>query len=54
MVEGVRSLITTPALRRRLIQGGYDTARAHTLERQARSLMQIVARECGVAIRDAA
>jgi len=34
-----------------LIQGGYATARAHTLERQAASLMQTVATECGVPIR---
>jgi len=50
MVDAVRSLITTPPLRQRLIQNGYATARAHTLERQAASLMQIVAAECGVAI----
>jgi glycosyltransferase involved in cell wall biosynthesis len=54
MIDGVLSLITTPAVRQRLIQGGYATARAHTLERQAASLMQIVARECGVPLPDAA
>jgi glycosyltransferase involved in cell wall biosynthesis len=51
MVDALRSLITTPSLRQRLIQDGYATARAHTLERQAASVMQIVATECGVAIR---
>jgi len=51
MVEAVRSLITTPSLRQRLIQGGYATARAHTLERQAASLMQTVAAECGLQLR---
>ena len=50
MVDALRSLITNPPLRQRLIQGGYATARAHTLERQAASLMQIVAKECGVPI----
>ena len=48
VVDALLSLITTPPLRQRLIQGGYATARAHTLERQAASLMQIVAQECGV------
>ena len=51
LVDAVRSLIKTPALRQRLIQGGYATARAHTLERQAASLMQTVAAECGVQLR---
>ena len=51
LVDALQALITTPSLRQRLIQGGYDTARAHTLERQAASLMQIVATECGLAIR---
>jgi phosphatidylinositol alpha-1,6-mannosyltransferase len=51
LVDALRTLITTPSLRQRLIQGGYDTAKAHTLERQAESLMQIVATECGLAIR---
>jgi len=51
MIDAVRSLIATPPLRQRLIQGGYATARAHTLERQAASLMQTVAKECGVPIR---
>ena len=51
LADAVLSLITTPGLRQRLIQGGYATARAHTLERQAASLMETVARECGVPIR---
>ena len=51
MIDALRSLITSPALRQRLIQHGYATARAHTLERQAASLMQTVAAECGLAIR---
>ena len=48
LVDAVRSLITTPSLRQRLIQGGYATARAHTLERQAAELMETVAAECGL------
>lgn len=51
LVDAVRSLITTPALRQRLIQGGYATARAHTLERQAAALMQTVSAECGLQLR---
>jgi glycosyltransferase involved in cell wall biosynthesis len=51
MAGALQSLIATPALRQRLIQGGYATARSHTLEHQAASMMQIVARECGVPLR---
>lgn len=42
VVAAVRRLIETPALRQRLIQGGYATARAHTLERQAAQVMSAV------------
>jgi phosphatidylinositol alpha-1,6-mannosyltransferase len=51
LVKALDSLITTPALRQRLIHNGYATARAHTLERQAASLMQTVAAECNLPIR---
>ena len=51
LVAAVRSLIATPALRQRLIQGGYATARAHTLERQAASMMQTLAATCGLQLR---
>ena len=51
LADAVRSVVTTPALRQRLIQAGYATVRAHTLERQAASLMETVAQECGVPIR---
>jgi glycosyltransferase involved in cell wall biosynthesis len=44
-------LIADAPLRQRLIRNGYATARAHTLEQQADSLMQIVSREYGVALR---
>jgi glycosyltransferase involved in cell wall biosynthesis len=42
LVAAVRRLIETPPLRQRLIQGGYATARAHTLERQAAQMMSAV------------
>lgn len=41
----VEALISTPALRQRLIREGYATARAHTLERQAAEMMQTVRQE---------
>lgn len=41
----VRRLVRDPELRRRLIQGGYATARTYTLERQAADMMQAVAAE---------
>ena len=44
----VHQLITQPDLRRTVIQGGYATARAHTLERQAAEMMAIVATELPV------
>ena len=46
----------TGELRRRLIQGGYATARAHTLERQAADMMRVVVGEpsCRLPIRLAA
>lgn len=42
VADAVRTLMATPALRQRLIQGGYRTARAHTLERQAAEMMRVV------------
>ncbi len=45
VVAAVQKLITQPALRRKVIQGGYATARAHTLERQAGEMMRIVSAE---------
>ena len=43
--EAIRALILSPALRQRLIQRGYETARAHTVEHQAAAMMQIVGGE---------
>jgi phosphatidyl-myo-inositol dimannoside synthase len=42
LMTAVKNLIDTPALRQRLIAGGYATARAHTLERQAAHVMGAV------------
>jgi glycosyltransferase involved in cell wall biosynthesis len=50
VAEAVRLLLYSPALRRQLIQQGYETARAHTLDRQAASMMQVVAREMQVSL----
>jgi glycosyltransferase involved in cell wall biosynthesis len=50
VIGALRSLIATPPLRQRLIQGGYATSRAHTLERQAAALMETVATECKLPI----
>jgi glycosyltransferase involved in cell wall biosynthesis len=47
IASAVESLIATPSLRQRLIQGGYDTVRAHTLDRQAAEMMAVVKRETG-------
>lgn len=47
-------LIDDGELRRRMIANGYDTARAHTLERQAARMMEIVAARLGVPLRDPA
>jgi glycosyltransferase involved in cell wall biosynthesis len=50
VAAAVRRLAHDGELRRRLIQGGYATARKHTLERQAAEMMQVVAAELGLAI----
>jgi phosphatidyl-myo-inositol dimannoside synthase len=51
VAEAARAVLTTPALRRRLIEGGYATARAHTLERQAAVMMTVVAGDRRVTLR---
>ena len=48
VAESVSRLIGDAALRQRLIRRGYETAGAHTLERQAASVMTVVASETGV------
>jgi glycosyltransferase involved in cell wall biosynthesis len=49
MLAAVKRVVASPDLRRRLIQGGYATARAHTLDRQAAEMMALVHREFGIA-----
>jgi glycosyltransferase involved in cell wall biosynthesis len=44
----VRRVIGDAALRQRLIQGGYETARACTLENQAARMMEVVSSRLGV------
>jgi glycosyltransferase involved in cell wall biosynthesis len=54
IARAVKRLIDDAALRRRLIQGGYETARGLTVERQAADLMRIVGRELNLPIARAA
>ena len=42
LLAAVRRLVDTPSLRQRVIEGGYATARGHTLERQAAQMMSAV------------
>jgi glycosyltransferase involved in cell wall biosynthesis len=50
VATAVRGLIDSSADRQRIIGGGYETARAHTLDVQAASMMQIVSRELGLSL----
>ncbi|MGQ0732033.1 MAG: glycosyltransferase family 4 protein [Acidobacteriota bacterium] len=50
LARAVRLLIETPSLRRQLIQRGYETARAHTLERQAAEMMGVVSDQLRVTL----
>ena len=51
IVEAVERLVNDGALRQRLIANGYETARAHTSDRQAEQMMKIVAAELSVTMR---
>jgi glycosyltransferase involved in cell wall biosynthesis len=51
VARAVRLLIEQAALRREIIQGGYQTARAHTLERQAAGMMRVVSDQLRLPIR---
>ncbi len=51
VARAVRLLIEQPAVRRELIAGGYKTARAHSLERQAAEMMRIVSEQLRLPIR---
>jgi glycosyltransferase involved in cell wall biosynthesis len=50
VAAAVCTLVEQPELRQRIIRGGYETARAHTLDAQAASMMDIVARELGLTL----
>jgi glycosyltransferase involved in cell wall biosynthesis len=54
VADAIARIATDAALRRRLIQGGYDTAREHTLQAQASRMLDVVSRRLGLALRDAA
>jgi glycosyltransferase involved in cell wall biosynthesis len=49
--DAIARLITDGALRRRLIEHGYATARAHTRQAQAERMMAVVSRRLGVTLR---
>jgi glycosyltransferase involved in cell wall biosynthesis len=51
VADAVARLLTDGALRRRLIEQGYATARAHTLQTQAERMMAVVSRRLGVTLR---
>jgi len=51
VADAVSRLVGDAALRRRLIQGGYETARSLTLETQAASMMDVLARRLGLSLR---
>jgi glycosyltransferase involved in cell wall biosynthesis len=51
LATAIERVVTDGALRRRLIAKGYETARAHTLEAQAASMMQSVSSRLGIALR---
>jgi glycosyltransferase involved in cell wall biosynthesis len=51
IADAVQTLSQTPALRQRLIRHGYETARAHTVERQAAAMMTVAARELALPLR---
>jgi glycosyltransferase involved in cell wall biosynthesis len=51
IADALARLLSDPGLRRRLIANGYETARAHTLEAQAASMMREVATRLHVTLR---
>jgi glycosyltransferase involved in cell wall biosynthesis len=54
VAAAVLRLLDDGALRRRVIDGGYRTARAHTLERQAAAMMRVVSEQLHVPLIDVA
>jgi glycosyltransferase involved in cell wall biosynthesis len=51
LAEAVARIVADPGLRRRIIANGYETARAHTLEGQAGTMMQTVSAGLGLTLR---
>jgi glycosyltransferase involved in cell wall biosynthesis len=51
IAAAIQRLIDDAPLRRRLIDNGYQTARAHTVEQQANEMMTVVASELGLTLR---
>jgi len=54
VASAIARIVQDGAPRRRLIQHGYDSARAHTLEAQARQMMDAVSRRLGLTLRQPA
>ncbi len=50
LATAIEQVVADAALRRRIIDGGYRTARAHTLERQAASMMGAVSERLGLSL----
>lgn len=50
LADAVHLLLDDGELRKRLIKNGYESARAHTLQRQARWMMERVAAQTGLAL----
>ena len=51
IAAAIQRLIDDPQLRSRLIENGFQTARAHTIERQAEQMMAVVANELALTLR---
>ena len=51
IAAAIERLVEDAELRRRLVANGYETARAHTVERQAEQMMAIVASELALPLR---
>jgi glycosyltransferase involved in cell wall biosynthesis len=54
VADGIKRIVTDPLLRQRLIRAGYDTAAAHTLERQAAEMVRVLAARTGLTFRASA
>ena len=52
VARGIERIVTDASLRRQLIRGGYETASAHTLERQAAEMVNVLAARTGLTFRE--